>query len=184
MPGILQADPSLGAALGLVREGRLEAAEEALAALPTSHRAAASLLAGSIAARRGDLARALSETGRAVQLALDDGAALAALASVQLALGRPAFARLPAQRAAKRAGDDAAGHAVLAAVAQRRGSAEGALMALRHAAVAAAVASGHAADTPDFRAIAASLAERLLQGEAAERARRFQAAARGPRLKE
>jgi|SRR6185437_9732806 len=172
-------EAGLAAAAGLVRAGRLAEAEAALAPLAAPAGAAASLLQGAVAARSGDLERALAGTGRAVQLALDEGEALAALATVQLALGRPAFARPPAERAARVAADVPPGHAALAAAQQRALDSDAALLAIRRAAVAAALLAGGRADTPDFRALAGEIADRLEQAGQEERARLFRAAA-GP----
>jgi Flp pilus assembly protein TadD len=177
--GLLDGDAGISEALRLVRDGRLAEAEAALASLAAGPRAAAALLAGAVAYRRGDLERALSETGRAVQLALDDGEALTALAAIQLALGRPAFARQPAERAARLAADVAGGHAALAAAEQRQDRTDAAHAALSRAAVAAALAAGLTADSPRFRTIAAGLAARLVTAGQEERAGRFRAAAQG-----
>lgn len=174
---VAERDGAVGQAVELVRAGRLAEAEAAVAGLAAEQRAAAALLRGAVAARRGDLARALSETGRAVQLALDEGEALTALAAVQLALGQPGFARLPAERATRRAADFPPGHAALAAAEQRALDSDAALLAIRRAAVAAAVLGDVRADTPGFRAIAGELAERLVQAGQAEEARKFEAAA-------
>ena len=176
--GIWGEEAGLGAVAGLVRAGRLAEAEAALAPLAASAGAAA-LLRGAIAARRGALEEAVAATGRAVQLALDEGEALAALATVQLALGRPAFARPPAERAARLAADFPPGHAVLAAAQQRALDDGAALLSIRRAAVAAALLGGGRADTPGFRALAAELADRLRQAGQEERAGRVRAAA-GP----
>ena len=177
--GLFEVDAGLGAALELVRQGCQAEAEAALAPLADRHPAAAALLTGALAARRGDLERALSETGRAVQLALADGAALAALAAVQLALERPRFAVPPAARAARLGAEIAAGHAALAAAEQRLDRPDQAIAAIRRAAVAAALANGKSADTPGFRAVAAGLAERLTKAERQAEAPRFRAAAKG-----
>lgn len=174
--GFWESDAGLGPALALVRDGRLAEAEAAIEPLADSHRAAAALLRGAIAGRRGDLDAALSETGRSVQLALDEGEALAALAAVQLALDRPAFALVPAERAARLAADFPGGHAALAAAQQRASDTEQALAAIRRAAVAAALLGDRRVDMPGFRAIAAELGERLVKAGQQERAGKFQAA--------
>jgi tetratricopeptide (TPR) repeat protein len=175
--GILEGDADLAAALALVVEGQLDEAEAAIGRLAAEQRAAGALLLGAIASRRGDAAAALAATGRAVQLALDDGEALAALAATQLALGRPAFARPPAERAARLAADLAAGHAALAAAQQRAAATDQALASVRRAAVAAALLGPvrMRADTPGFRAVARELGERLVTAGQEERARKFQA---------
>jgi Flp pilus assembly protein TadD len=154
------------AALALVRADRLAEAEAA--ALAATDRGIAVLVEGAIAARRGDLVRALSLTGQAVQLGIDDAESLTALATVQLALGHPSFAVIPAERAVRLAPDRSESHAVLAAAYQRLGHGDRALDSIRRAAVAAAVASGATYDTPAFRVVKAELAE---QRAAAERAK-------------
>src|ERR1700716_2869837 len=92
-------------AMALLQADRLDEAAAAIAPLAAIRRGKQALIDGLIAQRRGDLVRALALTGRAVQLDVDDPDALVALAAIQLALGHPSFALVPAARAAKLAPD-------------------------------------------------------------------------------
>jgi hypothetical protein len=179
--GLWEPGTEFDTAQRLLRAGRLAEAEAALALATAApaERAALALLRGALAARRGDLETALSETGRSVQLALEEGEGLVALAAVQLGLGRNGFARPPAERAGRIAADFAPGHAALAAAWQRSLEVDAALAAIRAAAVAAALHNGLRADTPGFRAVAAELGARLLAAGKEAAARPFQAAGQG-----
>jgi tetratricopeptide (TPR) repeat protein len=165
----MESDDSLAPVLALLRAGLLDEAAAASQNLAATDRAKHALAEGLIAQRRGDLARALSCTGRAVQLDIDDADALVALATIQLELGHPSFALIPAERASRLAPDRAEPYAVLAAAQQRLGRAEAALQAIRRAAVAAGMARGQVCATPDYRTIQADLAARLAKIQAGEK---------------
>jgi tetratricopeptide (TPR) repeat protein len=155
----MDAADSLQQATALLLAGKLDEAVAASAPLAATNRGKHALIEGLVAQRRGDRATALSCLGRAVQLDIDDVEALVALATLQLELGHPSFAMIPAERAGRTAPDRPESYAVLAAAQQRLGHMEAALETIRRGAVAKAAASGILCNLPGYREVEAELAK-------------------------